>query len=465
MLAVLAVGCLLPSAGGDSQIEFDAGVLSRVRQTCVRNAPGLPNGGDAVPVAKDRKANSQGVRVDTYPWLNAKFGEYTAFLGFGHSFVENIKGATTPRRERANRAPDILFLNNLYLDGKGVWDGLMDFRIGRQNMTENRHSVLGLDRVILDGTPGDSSVSTYSDMARFRFNFEKRRFLDVFGLYDCARNTMSMGLRQARQRSLNRLTASDSADMDQFGAGVIWNDSIGESLPFKAYMIMKGDRSYERNGVRQPGRRIVTLGVNAKPRLTETISLDLEGAQQAGRRSNGRFAGGTMAYLDIVYRRETPWGFSASPYGHAGVWYMSGDRHRLDPDDSDTAWDPMWGRISNPSEIFANGAHPGLRYWTNMIWLNGLVGLDFGRMHRVEAYSGPLFAPVDDGLGGGDSQFKGVLSRINYFFPIRLAPRNARGTDRFEVFGSACFELFNPGDYYASSKPAIYVRWLLNFKF
>ena len=58
-----------------------------------------------------------------------------------------------------------------------------------------------------------------------------------------------------------------------------------------------------------------------------------------------------------------------------------------------------------------------------------------------------------------------MLSRINYFFPIRLKPKNASGMDRFEIFGSACFELFNPGDYYASSKPAIYIRWLLNFRF
>ena len=93
------------------------------------------------------------------------------------------------------------------------------------------------------------------------------------------------------------------------------------------------------------------------------------------------------------------------------------------------------------------------------------LGANIGPHHRVVAYSGPIFAPARDQLGGGDSSFKGVLSRINYFFPIRLKPKNASGMDRFEIFGSACFELFNPGDYYASSKPAIYIRWLLNFRF
>ena len=473
LLAIL-LACLAQAAsaepaddvqGAVSGISFDAGIHSRIRETYVGNAPGLPNGGSAVPVSKVRKPTTQGIRVDSYPWVDAEWREYTLLFGVGHSFIEYLKGVNAPHHERSYRLPDILYLNNLYLDGAGVWDGFMDFRVGRQNLTERRRSVLGLDRLMLDGTPGDSSVSTYADMARFTLHFDEKESLDLFGLYNNARNLTSLGLRQARHRSLNRLTASDSWDMDQWGAGAIWSDCAGDALPFKAYVIYKEDRKYRRKGVPQPGKRIATVGVNARPKLTDVLSLDLEGAQQAGRRTNGRAAGGTMAYLDVVYRKDRPWALAATPYGHAGVWYMSGDRHRLGEDDSDTAWDPLWRRVSVPSEIFANGAHPGLRYWTNMTWLNALAGLDFGPMHRVEAYSGPIFAPARDQLGGGDSSFKGVLSRINYFFPIRLAPRAARGTDRVEVFGSACFELFNPGDYYASSKPAIYIRWLLNFRF
>ena len=59
----------------------------------------------------------------------------------------------------------------------------------------------------------------------------------------------------------------------------------------------------------------------------------------------------------------------------------------------------------------------------------------------------------------------GLHSRIRQTC-VRNAPGLPNGgADRIEVFGSACFELFNPGGYYASSKPAIYVRWLLNFRF
>lgn len=285
LIALVAAACVARhGAASSDELSNDAGLHSRIRQTCVRNAPGLPNGGAAVPVAEKRKANTQGIRVDSYPWMAAKWRDYTVRLGLGHSFIEYFEGVNAPHSERAYRLPDILYLNNLYIAGQGALDGLLDFRIGRQDMTENRRFVLGLDRLILDGTPGDSSVSTYSDMARLRLNLEGRRTLELFGLYDCARNTMSMGLGRARERSLNRLTTSDSPDMDQFGAGVIWSDFAGEGFPFKAYAIMKGDRSYERKGERQPGRRIATLGVNAKPQLTDSLSLDIECAQQAGRR-------------------------------------------------------------------------------------------------------------------------------------------------------------------------------------
>lgn len=276
-LAALAVAIAASGVASDG-LTFDAGIHSRIRETYVGNAPGLPNGGDAVPVGKERAATKQGFCVDSYPWVHAKWREYTARLGLGHSFIEYMKGVKAPHHERSYRLPDILYLNNLYLDGNGVWDGFMDFRIGRQNLTENRRSVLGLDRLMLDGTPGDSSVSTYSDMARFTFHFDERESLDLFGLYNNARNLMSMGLRQARHRSLNRLTASDSWDMDQWGAGAIWSDTVGDNLPFKAYAIYKEDRKYRRKGEPQPGKRIATLGVNAKPQLTETLSLDLEGA-------------------------------------------------------------------------------------------------------------------------------------------------------------------------------------------
>jgi len=88
-----------------------------------------------------------------------------------------------------------------------------------------------------------------------------------------------------------------------------------------------------------------------------------------------------------------------------------------------------------------------------------------GPRHSVILFSGPIWSMANDGVGGGDGAFKGVLSRVRYNFPILLRPKNARGIKRFEVYGNLVCEAFNPGSYYESSKPALYARWQLEFRF
>ena len=97
------------------------------------------------------------------------------------------------------------------------------------------------------------------------------------------------------------------------------------------------------------------------------------------------------------------------------------------------------------------------------------LGLNIGPRHRVVAYSGPIFAAKQDHLGhadgSGESMFKGVLSVLRYDVPIILAPKNAHGTDRFELFGHLLAEVFNPGDYYDTSRPSYFLRWEFTFAF
>ena len=58
------------------------------------------------------------------------------------------------RHSRAYYFPDEVFLDNLYLEGKGLeWDALgelgvssVDFRLGRQDLFVGGHSVFGLNR-------------------------------------------------------------------------------------------------------------------------------------------------------------------------------------------------------------------------------------------------------------------------------------------------------------------------------
>ena len=111
----------------------------------------------------------------------------------------------------------------------------------------------------------------------------------------------------------------------------------------------------------------------------------------------------------------------------------------------------------------------GLASGSNMIYSKLKLTMRFGQRHSLYAYTGPMFAAVQDNLGSadrsGDSKYKGWLTAARYDFPILLSSKGASGIDRFEILGHIVAESFLPGDYYDSSKPAYFIRWEVSFKF
>lgn len=173
-----------------------------------------------------------------------------------------------------------------------------------------------------------------------------------------------------------------------------------------------------------------------------------------------------MAHVELRYMTDFLRAYK--PTFSWATTYYSGDRHRTEMDDTDTAWDPMWGRYTQDSEMLVYGTLYENCWWSNMIYTKLMLTMKFGPRHGFYVYSGPMFAAVQDHLGRADhdgSTFKGVLSAARYDFPIRLAPKKATGFDRVEVFAHVVGELFNPGDYYDSSKPAFFFRWQVDFRF
>ena len=229
-------------------------------------------------------------------------------------------------------------------------------------------------------------------------------------------------------------------------------------------MIHKHNEDYTAfNGRHVGDKQLTTFGVFLQPELTENISFELEGAHQFGTADSGRKqAGGTMGYAAVDFHKDRS-SSGIKPYSRLSAYYLSGDKHRTGADDNDTAWDPLWARWPQDSEMFQYGTMYGIGYWSNLIYTKLELGLNIGPHHRVQAYTGPIYAAAQDHLGhadgSGDSMFKGVLSVLRYDFPIILAPKNAHGADRFEIYGHVMAELFNPGDYYDTSRPAYFFRW------
>ena len=129
----------------------------------------------------------------------------------------------------------------------------------------------------------------------------------------------------------------------------------------------------------------------------------------------------------------------------------------------------MWARAPCDSEMMQYGTLYGLGYWSNMLYTKLTLGAEFGPHHSLALYSGPMWAAVQDHQGhadgSGDSLYKGLLSSIRYDFPLLLRPKEAQGIKRFEVFGHVVAEVFNPGDYYDSSRPAYFIRWEFTVRF
>ena len=454
----------------DSGLRFDAGADLRIRQEIMHNVVGNP-GDPGAMMPREYRKNINHIRFRPRVWGRLDYENFGLYVRLVDEFREHIVKNGVPRKYRAYNFPDEVALDNLYFEGTGLWDDFFDFRIGRQDLFERGHSVFGLDRTLFDGAPYVGSRSAYADMAKFTFHTTDDSKLDAFAIYDNGRNMYRYGSRHSRGRPMNAIHPGDSPEMDEWGGGLVWHHSLFEKrIPYKLYIIHKHNEDYKAfNGRHVRDKQLTTFGVFLTPELTENISFEFEGAHQFGTSDSGRKqAGGTMGYAAIDFHRDrTLQGLK--PYSRLSAYYMSGDKHRTGEDDNDTAWDPLWGRWPQDSELFQYGTLYGLGYWSNLLYTKLELGLDVGPRHRVVAYSGPIFAAVQDHIGhadgSGESMFKGVLSVLRYDFPILLAPKNASGIRRFEIFGHVMGELFNPGDYYDTSRPSYFLRWEINLKF
>ena len=447
-----------------SGLEADAGADLRVRQEIMHNVVGNPGDAGAM-MPRAYKKNVNHIRFRPRVWGRLDYENFTLYGRLVDEFREHIVKNGVSRKYRAYNFPDEVALDNLYLEGRELFDGFFDFRIGRQDLFERGHSVFGLDRTLFDGAPYVGSRSAYADMLKMTFHTSDTSKLDAFALYDNGRNMYRYGSRHSRGRPMNAIHPADSPEMDEWGGGLVWHDSLFDKrLPYKLYMIHKHNEDYKAfNGRHVGDKQLTTFGVFLQPELTENISFELEGAHQFGTADSGRKqAGGTMGYVAVDFHKDRS-SSGIKPYSRLSAYYLSGDKHRTGADDNDTAWDPLWARWPQDSEMFQYGTMYGIGYWSNLLYTKLELGLNIGPHHRVQAYSGPIFAAVQDHLGhadgSGDSMFKGVLSVLRYDFPIILAPKNAHGLDRFEIYGHVMAELFNPGNYYDTSRPAYFFRW------
>ena len=197
-------------------VDFDAGADLRVRQELVDNAPLLCGDGK---IGNHGISSTPGIKSAGYinrmryrvrAWGELKLDEsLRIYTRLTDEFHWNIQ----PNR-RSLVFPNEVFLDNLFIEGKGYFDGLLDFTLGRQDI----YGLYGLDHVFQDGTPNDGSRSLFADMARFALDFTQSSRIDLFGMYlqDC--NHLRWGDSRSFRRSLTGLGESGAEpERDEWG--------------------------------------------------------------------------------------------------------------------------------------------------------------------------------------------------------------------------------------------------------
>lgn len=436
----------------ESEFKIDFGADLRVRQEIMHNVPQAENGVLGRPgVSRGKTKNMFRIRPDV--WVDIRFNDAWRLYA---RIVDEFRAGIVQKTHNQTFPCEAIF-DNLYIEGKGLFDGILDIRAGRQDL----YRLYGLDHIFVDGTPGDGSMSTFANMLNATIHVNETSKLDLLALYNMDQEELRWGTKRSRHISKTGY-ARGEREMDDWGFGAVWSSRMGFA-DYNLFWIQKNTAAYHRDGVKYARRQTNLLGAKFVPHWTDEFSTPVELMGQIGRNSDGDTLSGWGAYAGVDWKKAVPSG-EFRPFANSGILALSGDAAGGKEDGAGHhAWDPMWYRGVDDSEMFLYGSTYGLAWWSNMVNIKTTVGAEFGPRHKAQLMAGPMFAQEKDGVGGGDSAYKGFLAQARYDFPVWLQEKkNGRGE---ELFGHLLFEYFAPGDYFATGKPAYFFRWQIDFKF
>ena len=480
LLAVVALGCgaawgdVVSNANGAVAAElpqpqedffgFDAGADFRIRQEIMHNVPSMKNGMmGRGPSSPGYSKTKNMLRFRPRVWAELTMGDHWRLYGrlcdeFRAGLVQSTHAVTWPVE---------VVVDNLYLEGKGLFDDKIDVLVGRRDI----YRLYGLDHIFVDGTTGDGSRTVYADMATLTWHVDEDSRLDVFGIFNKDREYMRLGTHRSYDGTQLTGFAGNDTEMDDWGWGSVWSSKVRDRegtnlLDYQILGIQKNTASFHRRGVKHPRRQVNLIGTKLVPHWTTNFSTPLEFYGQVGRNGENDSLSAWATYSALAWKdmskdvSKGEW----RPYWETGLLIFSGDKDAMNEDGGHHGWDPMWYRGIDDSEMMLYGATYGVGWWSNMYNLKTCFGIDFAPGHKIAFQTGPMFAQQKDHCGGGDGMFKGYLNQVRYDFPLWSGSKGS-SLERFKIFGHVLFEHFLPGDYYDTDRPAYFVRWQVDFKF
>ncbi|MCF7838077.1 MAG: alginate export family protein [Candidatus Marinimicrobia bacterium] len=424
--------------------RFAAGGDLRVRQVyfdgipIVADPPGVTRGGD-----------NHFFRIRTRLW-----GQYThddqvhARVRLVNEFrlIDKPVGAA---RSRDWDFPSETLVDQLYLDWRGLADGLFDLRVGRQDL------IYGTGKLLLDGTPKDGSRTIYFDAVKLTYRPAAETSLDVVGIYNQPDAQLAVG--KDRERDIVGLARGNN-DMTESGGVLYLRSQVTPELPAEAYYIYKEESDWRTiDGTFMPRRAVHTVGGRIMP-VVGPVRGNFELAGQWGDitamdEHSSRDQTGMMFDGLLKWQPEPD---QMAVFG-LGYYYLSGD----DPETGkDEGWNPLWARWPQYSELYVYAFDAeGAGRWSNVsLPYLSLTAKPHDRV-QVKALAGYLSAPEKNGPGTGSE--RGWLYTL--LTELQLGKNLLLAQDQLK--GHLLLEVVEPGDYYKVTDTAYFARWELLYSF
>ena len=437
--AVLAATTAWSATNDAEQVEqlVKVGADLRLRYDVTQGLPNSKYGEDP---------HSDYARVRIRPWLDIGPENWGLYVRLADEFRYYRRPES---KDRKQRFPDVAFIDNLYWRQLGLFDGLLDVRVGRQDMA------FGSKRIISDGTGGDGSRSAYFDAVRLTAHFDDHRTLDAFAML-CAHDDWlpTLGKEHENGKKAHHYDMS-GYKQDEYGAGLYYQDRSNADFGWDLYYVAKQEVRGQQAKYRKEGRNVQThtVGFRLLPKFSDTFSGELEGAAQAG--NNDLLA--AQGYAGLTYAPK----MSAKPTFTGAIWGLTGDS---DGDRGEHAWHAVFNRETGMGESIAPMYN---KYdYTNLLYPHLAAGCHTGDAAKLRVQLGPLFAPVRERMSSGDTAetYRGFYAQLRY--EIKLGKLFASdllhgGTLAFQG------EWFQKGDYFEEDdrNPAVFGRVQLGWKF
>lgn len=396
-------------------------------------------------------------RMRTRVWGQATHGDdLGAYMRLGNEFRDYRNSEANKHK---NQFPDEVFIDNLYFDFNNIWDRV-DLRVGRQDVKE------GSGRLISDGNPGDGSRSSYFNAILVKVKLLVNSDIDVMATWNPYRDDATLGNPYDNYDLTKIKSGSPYSEMDEKGLMAYFHYNEVQDFPLEVYWIWKQETRFYDKSTRYPGRDFNTLGTRLMPKLTDTLSAEVEVAGQLGQTDeqsgmDTRDLAAWMAYAGLTYSDKAVFG---KPQLTGAILYLSGDKDsysKTSDGSTDSGWNPVFNRAAWFSEV-ASSMYDTYR-WSNLIYPHLQAGIDPYSKHKIKLQCGPMFAAEKD--NGAKENYRGLYTQVRYDFPLLSKVFGKRG----DLTGAVVGEALVYGDYYAhdvvGTDVATWLRFELNGKF